>query len=168
MRHNEYLWSKGLKTLWEREKTPAKRIFSTLSQTTHFRFFQTIGLSGVLDFYNIFELHKIIIFQLNISKITHFRSFQTESLHTTILSLMKKGGKGPKRVENTVEKKEKLFVKSNFSFFHSVFRRLLSQARKNKGLFGKRLNAHIFRTLNTSADDKLSALLKIKAKTDDK
>ena len=34
-------------------------------------------------------------------------------------------------------KKEKLLVTSNFSFSHSVFKRLALQTRKNQGLFGK-------------------------------
>ena len=37
-------------------------------------------------------------------------------------------------------KKEKLLVRSNFSFSHSVFKRLLMQTRKNQGLFGKGLS----------------------------
>ena len=36
--------------------------------------------------------------------------------------------------------KEKLLVTSNFSFSHSVFKRLVLQKVKNKGLFGKELN----------------------------
>ena len=35
--------------------------------------------------------------------------------------------------------KEKLLVTSNFSFSHSVFKRLDLQAHKNQGLFGKGL-----------------------------
>ena len=35
---------------------------------------------------------------------------------------------------------EKLLVTSNFSFSHSVFKRLVLQTRKNQGLFGKGLN----------------------------
>ena len=35
--------------------------------------------------------------------------------------------------------KEKLLVTSNFSFSHSVFKRLVLQTRKNQGLFGKGL-----------------------------
>ena len=35
--------------------------------------------------------------------------------------------------------KEKLLVMSNLSFSHSVFKRLLLQALKNQGLFGKGL-----------------------------
>ena len=34
---------------------------------------------------------------------------------------------------------EKLLVTSNFSFSHNVFKRLVPQTRKNKGLFGKDL-----------------------------
>ena len=35
--------------------------------------------------------------------------------------------------------KEELLVSSNFSFSHSVFKRLVLQTRKNQGLFGKGL-----------------------------
>ena len=36
--------------------------------------------------------------------------------------------------------KKKLLVTSNFSFFHSVFKGLVLQTRKNQGLCGKGLN----------------------------
>ena len=36
--------------------------------------------------------------------------------------------------------KEKLLVTSNFSFSHSVFKRLVLQTHKNQGLFGKELH----------------------------
>ena len=39
----------------------------------------------------------------------------------------------------TLWEKEKLLVTSNFSFSHSVFKRLVQQTRKNQGLFGKGL-----------------------------
>ena len=39
--------------------------------------------------------------------------------------------------KKTVREKEKLLVTSNFSFSHSVFKRLVLQTRKNHGLFGK-------------------------------
>ena len=41
--------------------------------------------------------------------------------------------------QKTMWEKEKLLVTSNFTFFHSVFKRLLLQTRKNQGLFGKGL-----------------------------
>ena len=37
----------------------------------------------------------------------------------------------------TLWEKEKLLVTSNFSFFPSVFKRLVQQTHKNKGLFGE-------------------------------
>ena len=40
----------------------------------------------------------------------------------------------------TLCEKEKLIVMSNFSFSHSVFKRLVLQTRENQGLFGKGLN----------------------------
>ena len=39
----------------------------------------------------------------------------------------------------TLWEKEKLLVMSNFSFSHNVFKRLVLQTRKSKGLFGKEL-----------------------------
>ena len=39
----------------------------------------------------------------------------------------------------TLWDKKKLLVMSNFSFSHSVFKRLVVQTHKNKGLFGKGL-----------------------------
>ena len=39
----------------------------------------------------------------------------------------------------TLWEKEKLLVTSNFSFSHSVFKKVLMQTRKNQGLFGKEL-----------------------------
>ena len=44
-----------------------------------------------------------------------------------------------KRAENTEGKVEKMLVISNFYFFHSVFKRLVMQTRKNQGLLGKGL-----------------------------
>ena len=37
----------------------------------------------------------------------------------------------------TMCEKEKLLITSNFSFSHSVFKRLVLQTRENQGLFGK-------------------------------
>ena len=39
----------------------------------------------------------------------------------------------------TLFEKEKLLITSNFSFSHSVFKRLVLQTRENQGLFGKGL-----------------------------
>ena len=56
----------------------------------------------------------------------------------------------------TLWEKEKVLIMSNFSFFYSVHKRLVLQARKNQGLFGKGLT-----------DDKILALSKLKAFADD-
>ena len=57
----------------------------------------------------------------------------------TILNLMKMEESYRKR-SKTLREKEKLLVTSNFSFSHSVFKRLVLHTRKNQGLFGKGLN----------------------------
>ena len=46
----------------------------------------------------------------------------------------------PANGQKTLWEKEKLLVTSNFSFSHSVFKRLTLQTHKNQGLFGKGLN----------------------------
>ena len=48
----------------------------------------------------------------------------------------------PNRLK-TLWEKEKLLVMSNFSFSHSVFKRLVLQTRKNQGLFGKGLSTAV-------------------------
>ena len=39
----------------------------------------------------------------------------------------------------TLQENEKMLITSNFSFSHSVFKKLVLQTRKNKGLFWKEL-----------------------------
>ena len=53
------------------------------------------------------------------------------------------GRKLQKWKENTVGKGE---ITSNFSFSHSVFKRIVLQSRKNQGLFGKGLKRNAFLT----------------------
>ena len=48
------------------------------------------------------------------------------------------GGKFSKKVETLCEK-DRLLVTSNFSFSHSVFKKLVQQIRRNKDMDGKRL-----------------------------
>ena len=61
------------------------------------------------------------------------------------------GGKFSKRVKNTVGKRE-IARHEQFLLFHSVYKRLVLQTRKNQGLFGKELttifinNSEIFST----------------------
>ena len=54
----------------------------------------------------------------------------------TILSLMQMA-KSSQKGEKTLWEKEKLLIVSNFSFSHSVFKRIVPQTHKTKGLFGK-------------------------------
>ena len=51
----------------------------------------------------------------------------------------------PPKGQKTMWEKEKLLVTSNFSFSHSVFKRLVLETRKNQGLFGKGLRVKITR-----------------------
>ena len=54
--------------------------------------------------------------------------------------------------KKTLLEKEKLLVMSNFSYSHSVFKRLVLQTRKNQGLFGKGLTLyHTIMTLQKKA-----------------
>ena len=68
--------------------------------------------------------------------------FQTlpnrKSLQTTI-SVFIRMEKGSLKRYKILWEKEKLLVTSNFSFSHSVFKRLVLQTPKNQGLFGKGL-----------------------------
>ena len=75
---------------------------------------------------------------LTLSQTTNFRIFQTERFTDDDFKFDEYGRKFSKWVENTGEK-EKFLVTSNFSFSHSVFKRIVLQTRKNQGLFGKGL-----------------------------
>ena len=70
------------------------------------------------------------------SQMTHFRLFQTERVSRPQLKIVE----GSLKWKKTLWEKEKLLVTSNFSFSHSVFNRLVLQARKNQRLFGKGLS----------------------------
>ena len=54
----------------------------------------------------------------------------------------------------TLWEKEKLLVTSNFSFSHSVFKRLVQKTRKKQGLFGKGLTRyHTIPTFNDPEEE---------------
>ena len=55
------------------------------------------------------------------------------------ISNLTKMAKSSPNVLKTLWEKEKLLITSNFSFSHSVFKWLVLQTRKNRGLFGKGL-----------------------------
>ena len=68
---------------------------------------------------------------------------------------MKMAVSSPNR-RKTLWEKEILLVTSNFSFSHSVFKRLLLGTRKNKGLFGKGLSLSIVRSSVLESSNNLS------------
>ena len=74
-----------------------------------------------------------------LSQMTNLDSPKQKEFADDDFKFDKNGRNFSKRAENTVREKEKLLVTSNFSFFHSVFKRLVSQISKNQGLFGKGL-----------------------------
>ena len=61
--------------------------------------------------------------------------------------------------------KEKLLVTSNFSFSHSVFKRLVQQTHKNQGLFGKGLS--FSKGINSIPSNKFQDSSKLKEFADD-
>ena len=72
------------------------------------------------------------LFLFTLSKTTNFRCFETTDNN---FKFDKTGGKFSKN-RKTLGEKQKLLITSNFSFSHSVFKRLLLQRSKKKGLFG--------------------------------
>ena len=74
---------------------------------------------------------------------TNFRLFQAEIVCRRQFQIDENGRKFARWVENTVEKGE-IAVTSIFSFSHSVFKRLVPQTRKNKGLFGNGLRRNFW------------------------
>ena len=76
---------------------------------------------------------------LPLSQTTNFILFQTKRVSRRQFQISSKWQKALQTGRKTLWGKEKLLVTSNFSFSHSVFKRLLLQTRKNQGLFGKRL-----------------------------
>ena len=75
---------------------------------------------------------------LTLSQTTNFRLFQIERVckDNFKFDIFIFAENSPDRYK-TLWEKEKLLVSSNFSFSHSVFKRLVVQTRKNQGLFGK-------------------------------
>ena len=77
---------------------------------------------------------------LTLFQTTNFRLFQTElSLQMTISNLMKmaESAQNGQNGQKTLGEKEKLLIKSNFSFSNYVFERLVQLTHKNQGLFWK-------------------------------
>ena len=72
-----------------------------------------------------------------LTQATNFIFFQTERFADDNFKHDENGRKFSKIVENTLGKRE---IARNFSFSYSVFKRLVLQTHKNKGLYGKGLN----------------------------
>ena len=76
---------------------------------------------------------------------TNFRLFQTENVCRRQFQILRKWQKVIQTGRKHCGEKEKLLVRSNFSFSHSVFKRLLSQGHQKVSLCGNGLNARLFR-----------------------
>ena len=88
-------------------------------------------------------------FRLTLSQTTNFGLFQTERVCRQQFQFWWKRKESSLNGQKTLWEKEKLLVTSNFSFPHSMFKRLLLQTRKNQGLFGKGLKESFQHTAPT-------------------
>ena len=80
---------------------------------------------------------------LTLSQTTNSRLFQTERVCRRQFQILMKMAESSQNRQKTLWEKEKLLVMSNFSFSHSVCKRLLLQRRKIEDMFGKGLNQQI-------------------------
>ena len=86
------------------------------------------------------------------------------SLQTRISNLMKMSKSTPYS-QKTLWEKEKLLIRSNFSFSHSVFKRLILQTRINQGFLVKGLTLyHIIPTFNVPQGRRLWKTMREKEK----
>ena len=76
----------------------------------------------------------------NLSQRINFGLFKTERVCSGHLQIWMKLVESYQNREKTLREKEKLLAMRNFSFSHSVFKRIALQTCKNQGLFGKGLN----------------------------
>ena len=60
--------------------------------------------------------------------------------------MLDKNGRNLSKMDRKQWEKQKLLVTSNFSFSHSIFRRLILQTPNNQGLFGKGLIRKVLKT----------------------
>ena len=77
---------------------------------------------------------------LTLSQTTNFRPFHFKDFADGNFRFDKSSPNGLKKLWE----KEKLLATSNFSFYHSVSKRLLLHTRKNQGLFGKGLSYFLY------------------------
>ena len=90
--------------------------------------------------HNSYDLqNKIICYILNPLPNNKFKTSKLKELADDNFPNLMKMAESSLNGLKTLLEKEKLLVTSNFSFSHSVFKRLVLQTRKNQGLFGKGL-----------------------------
>ena len=92
--------------------------------------------SKYLDYFGPY----FVCMTLTLSQTTNFRLPNQKEYVDENSKFDENGRKFFRRVENTVGK-GKLLIMSNFSFSYSVFKRLLLQTCKKKGLYGKGLRS---------------------------
>ena len=97
--------------------------------------------------YHVFYPVKDKNLPLTLFQTTNTRLIQTQRVCRRIFQNFMKMTENSKNGWKTLWEKEKLLVRSNFSFSHSVFKRPVLPTRKNQGLFGKGLKLHIFHCL---------------------
>ena len=108
-------------------------------------------LIAILYFFFILWFYQMTTLTVSLSLLTHyqtasFRLFPNwKSLQMTISDLTKMAESYPDR-KKTLWEKEKLLVTSNFSFSHSVFKRLVSQGHQKVSLCGNGLT--LYQTTN--------------------
>ena len=117
--HFHQIWNCQLQTLsvWKSLKFVAsERVKETFSSTLSKSFLYDTGLTHY--------------------QTTNFRLFQTERVCRRQFQTWRKWQKVIQMGKKTLREKEKLLVASNFSFSHSVFKRLVSQGRQKASLCG--------------------------------
>ena len=92
---------------------------------------------------------------------TNFRLFQTERVCRRQFQIWRKWKKVIQTGRKHCGKKEKLLVASNFSFPHSVFKRLVSQGRQKVSLCGNGLKCKVLSLLHKTPHSTKSKHLKV-------
>ena len=117
---------------------------SNITQNIRFVFHRVENIVGKRE--NTADKHFLLFSQLTHYQTTNFRLPNWKSLQTTISGLTKMEESYPNR-KKTLQEKEKLLVMSNFSFSHSVFKRLVSQGCQKVSLCANGLRGVFLRSI---------------------
>ena len=98
------------------------------------------ALNTVKSISSVFAPAKGVTVNLTLSPVINFRLIQTERLCRRQFQISITIAESSPNGYKTLWKKDESLVTSNFSFSHSVFKRLVLQTHKNQGLFGKELS----------------------------